>query len=55
MERTSVTERQGRIGKILQEKQGISILELVELFSISEMTIRRDLDKLGANIVIANP
>jgi len=45
-EKFTAIQRQAGIGEILQEKQGVSIPELAELFAVSEMTIRRDLGKL---------
>ena len=44
--RLSVAQRQAAIGEILQSRQEVSILELAEMFGVSQMTVRRDLDKL---------
>lgn len=44
------TARQEEIVKLIQQKQSLTVQELVEIFSSSESTIRRDiaqLDKLG--------
>lgn len=46
-EHFSTTSRLSVIGKILQERKEVSISELAERFRVSEMTIRRDLDKLA--------
>lgn len=46
-ENSSTTTRRSVIGKILQERKEVAISELAERFRVSEMTIRRDLDKLA--------
>jgi len=45
-EKISVSVRQLKIRKLLQEQQSVSIRELSRLLGVSEMTIRRDLAKL---------
>ena len=39
-------ERQGRILEILAEQRGVRVSALSELLGVSEMTIRRDLERL---------
>ncbi len=39
-------ERQNRIKEILYKEKRVDVFELSELFSVTEVTIRRDLDKL---------
>ncbi len=39
-------EHQARITELIREKRMVSVAELMELFSVSDMTIRRDLDVL---------
>lgn len=46
MGKISAIERQDRIGEMLRNQREISISRLAEMFSVSEMTIRRDLDRL---------
>ncbi len=38
--------RQMKIVELLKEKNSLSVIELAEIFSVSNMTIRRDLEKL---------
>lgn len=45
-------ERRNQIIKLIQEKQSIKISELSQLFSVSEMTIHRDLKPLIADNLI---
>jgi DeoR/GlpR family transcriptional regulator of sugar metabolism len=45
-------ERRNQIRKLIQEKQSIKISELSKLFSVSEMTIHRDLKPLIAEELI---
>ena len=44
--RISIAQRQCGIRDILQSREAVSICELAEMFGCSQMTIRRDLDKL---------
>jgi len=46
MTKLTAGQRQARICQTLKEKQEISIVQLAERFGVSEMTVRRDLDKL---------
>lgn len=46
--RITASQRLERIGLILKDKPEVTISELSELFAVSEMTIRRDFDKLAA-------
>ncbi|MCL6549055.1 MAG: DeoR/GlpR family DNA-binding transcription regulator [Alicyclobacillus sp.] len=39
-------ERQARITELIREKHMVTVAELMEMFSVSDMTIRRDLDVL---------
>src|ERR1039457_5277719 len=41
-------ERQGRILKILSDQRAVRVASLSEILSVSEMTIRRDLERLEA-------
>jgi DeoR/GlpR family transcriptional regulator of sugar metabolism len=41
-------DRRSRIQDLLSQKSSVTISELAELFGISEMTVRRDLDELEA-------
>lgn len=43
----SVEHRRSRISELLQNEKRVSIPQLAEMFGVSEMTIRRDLDKLA--------
>ncbi len=45
-QRVPVAQRQSRIRDILQSREAVSISELAEMFGCSQMTIRRDLDRL---------
>ena len=45
-ERLSADQRQSAIREVLQERGELSILHVAEEFGVSEMTVRRDLDKL---------
>lgn len=45
-------QRTNKIIEILKEKNGATVKELASTFSVSEMTIRRDLDILEANNII---
>jgi DeoR/GlpR family transcriptional regulator of sugar metabolism len=47
--RTSAPLRLDRIRALLRNRQQLSIPELAEMFKVSEMTIRRDLDTLESN------
>ena len=44
--RLSVAQRESAIGEILRNRREVSIPELAEMFGVSQMTVRRDLDKL---------
>ncbi len=46
---TTATLRQNRILDILKDKEEASIPQLAEMFTVCEMTIRRDLDALQSN------
>lgn len=39
-------ERQENIAKLILEKESVSVVELSELYDISEVTIRKDLEEL---------
>ena len=39
-------ERQESIAKLIQEKESVTVVELSELYDISEVTIRKDLEEL---------
>lgn len=39
-------ERQESIARLIQEKEAVSVVELSELYEISEVTIRKDLEEL---------
>ena len=40
--------RLAQIGKLVDERSFVSVRDLSEIFQVSEMTIRRDLDLLNA-------
>ena len=40
-------ERQARIKEILLKEKRVDVIELSKMFSVTEVTIRRDLDKLA--------
>jgi len=39
-------ERQSRIVQLINERQTLSVAEMAALFGVSDMTIRRDLERL---------
>ena len=47
--RCSAAERQAQIRKLLQDQPEVLISQLSELFGVSEMTVRRDLDRLATD------
>lgn len=46
--------RQNEIISILQKRNGATVKELAEIFQVSEMTIRRDLNTLKSNNIVHN-
>ncbi len=48
-------ERQGRILEILSDQRAVRVASLSEILAVSEMTIRRDLERLEAKGLLSAP